>query len=125
MAGNELCNPDPVAGLNWFRNQVPCGEVAQESHLGFDADSGLKQAGDLSDNELRNDERPLMTREQGQAGFVVPIVFIDIGVEGAGIDDQRDRWASRRKISSIRRAVSRRPLRPALAAMRRRRPPPR
>lgn len=67
IAGNELSDPDPVAGPNRFRNEVPCGEVAQEPHLGFDADAGLQQIGDLSDNELRNDERPLMTREQGQA----------------------------------------------------------
>jgi hypothetical protein len=125
IAGNKLCDPDPVARLNWFGDQVPGGEVAEEPHLGFDAETGLEQIGDLGNNELRNDERPLKTREQGQAGFVVAIVFVDIGVERAGIDDQRDRRASRRKISSIRRAVSRRPLRPALAAMRCRRPAPR
>jgi len=37
--------------------------------------------------------------------------------ERPGIDDQRDRRASRRMISSILLAVSRRPLRPAFAAI--------
>ena len=56
---------------------------------------------------------------------MVPVVLIDVGVEGTRVDDQRDRRVSRRRISSIRRAVSWRPLRPVFAAMRRRRPAPR
>jgi hypothetical protein len=36
---------------------------------------------------------------------MVSIVHIDVGVERPGIDDQRDRAASRRRISSIRREV--------------------
>ena len=66
-----------------------------------------------------------MSLQEGEAGFVVSIVFVDVGIQRPRIDDQRDRWASRRMISSIRRAVSLRPLRPALAAMKRRRPAPR
>ena len=56
-----------------------------------------------------------------QACFMVVVVRVDVGVKRTGIDDQRDRRASCRMISSMWRAVSRRPLRPAFAAMRFRR----
>lgn len=65
-----------------------------------------------------------MRLEERQADLVIAIVLVDVCVQGAGVDNQRDRRASRRMISSIRRAVLRRPLRPAFAAIRRRRPRP-
>jgi hypothetical protein len=75
---------------------------------------------------LRDDKRTFVRLEQCEARFVVAVVFIDVGVKRPGIDNQCYRRASRRMISSMRRAVSRRPLRPAFAAMSRRRlPPPR
>lgn len=125
IRGHELGDPDPVGRPNRFRDQVPCREVTKEPDLRLRTESGLEQIRHLGDNELWDDQRPGVTLEQGQAGFVVPIVLVDVGVEGTGIDDQRDRRASRRRISSMRRAVSRRPLRPALAAINLRRPAPR
>ena len=106
-------------------HEVPRSQVPEEADLCVHAESGLEQVGDLGYDELRNYERPRIALEERQTGFVVPIVLVDIRVQRPRIDDQRDRRASRRRISSIRRAVSRRPLRPAFAAMRRRRPPPR
>jgi hypothetical protein len=125
ILGDELGDPDPVADVNRFRDQVPRCQVTEESDLSLNANSGLQQVRYLGYDELRDDEWPRMARQQREAGSVVSIVFVDVCVERAGIDDQRDRRASRRKISSIRRAVSRRPLRPAFAAIRRRRPAPR
>jgi hypothetical protein len=54
---------------------------------------------------------------------VVVVVTVDIGIERAGVDDQRDEPTSARMISSIRSEMSLRPLRPEAAAPRRRRLP--
>jgi hypothetical protein len=37
---------------------------------------------------------------------VVGVVGVDIGVQGAGVEDQRDETASARMISSIRAEIS-------------------
>jgi hypothetical protein len=66
-----------------------------------------------------------MASKQVQARLMILIVLVDVSVEWARVDDQRDRPASLRRISSMRRAVSRRPLRPAFAAIMRLRPAPR
>ena len=63
-----------------------------------------------------------MRLEQLQARGVVPVTAIDVGVEGPGIDDQRDGWTSLARISSIRSEMSSRPLAPAPAARSRRLP---
>jgi hypothetical protein len=53
---------------------------------------------------------------------VVAVVAIDVRVERAGVDDQRDEPASLARISSMRSEMSVRPLAPAPAARRRRLP---
>jgi hypothetical protein len=40
---------------------------------------------------------------------MVPVIAIDVGVEGSGVDDQRDGWTSLARISSIRSEVTSRP----------------
>jgi len=117
---HELRDPEPVRRANRLRDQVPGRQITQESDLGVRTESRLEEVGHFAHDELRNDQRPWVSFQKGEAGLVVPIVCIDVRVERAGIDDQRDRRASRRRISSIRRAVSARPLRPALAAINRR-----
>jgi hypothetical protein len=62
-----------------------------------------------------------MGLKQLKARDVVGVVTVDIGVEGASVDDQRDEPTSARMISSIRSEISLWPLRPAAAASRRRR----
>ena len=47
------------------------------------------------------------------------IVGIDVGVEGPGVDDQRDGAISEARISSIRSETSLWPLRPLAAALNR------
>jgi hypothetical protein len=44
--------------------------------------------------------------QQLEARGVVGVISIDIGIERAGVDDQRDESASARMISSIRSEVS-------------------
>ena len=124
ISGYELCDPYPVAGENRCRDEVSRGEIAEESHFRHPAKASLDEIGDLGNDELRHEKRPRMGFEELQAWFVVSVVLVDVRVKRPGIDDQRDRRASCRMISSIWRAVSRRPLRPALAAIRRRRATP-
>ena len=47
-----------------------------------------------------------MRLEEFQAGAMVPVIAIDVGVEGPGIDDQCDGWTSLARISSIRSEMS-------------------
>lgn len=64
-----------------------------------------------------------MRLEQLEAGSMMPVVAVDVGIERPGVDDQRDDVTSPEMISSIRSEMSDRPLAPAPAASRRRRPP--
>jgi hypothetical protein len=88
---HELGDPDPVRGANRLRDQVPRRQVTQESDLSARTESRLEEVGHLAHDELRNDQRPGISFQQSEAGFVVSIVFVDIRVERPGIDDQRDR----------------------------------
>ncbi len=63
-----------------------------------------------------------MLLEKMKALGMVAVVRVDVGVQGPGVDQERYGWASARRISSIRSEMSDRPLAPAPAAIRRRRP---
>jgi hypothetical protein len=65
-----------------------------------------------------------MGLEDFEACTVMPVVTVDVGIEGPGIDDQGDQATSARRIRSICSDTSDRPLLPAPAAKRRRRPCP-
>lgn len=65
-----------------------------------------------------------MRLKQRKTCFVVAIILVDVGVKRSGVNQKSYLVASRRRISSMRRAVFLRPLRPAFAAMNRRRPLP-
>jgi hypothetical protein len=57
-----------------------------------------------------------MALEQLEAFLVVRVIGVDVGIEGARVDDEGYRDTSARRISSIRTEMSCEPLRPALAA---------
>lgn len=120
VSGYELGDPYPVARENRCRCEVPRRKIPKEPHFCFPAEASLDEIGDFGDDELRHEQWPGVGFKELQACFMVTVVLVDVCVKRAGIDDQRDRRASCRMISSIRRAVSCRPLRPALAASRRR-----
>jgi hypothetical protein len=61
-----------------------------------------------------------MALEELKAPYVVLVVGVDVGVQGTGVDEQRYRFTSARRISSIRSEISEWPLCPELAAIRRR-----
>jgi len=123
---DKFCDTDPVGRKDRFGEQISCREITQEPNFCRPAQPRLEKIRNFGYYELRDDERTFVRLEQCETRFVVAVVFIDVGVKRPGIDNQCYRRASRRMISSMRRAVSRRPLRPAFAAMSRRRlPPPR
>jgi hypothetical protein len=121
--GDELGDADRVAGMQRLDREAATGEVAEEANLGLPAQPGCDQVGDLGDDERGDDEGARMGLEQLQAGGVVGVVGVDVGVKGPGVEDQRDGAISAARISSIRSETSLWPLRPLAAAPRRRRPP--
>jgi hypothetical protein len=126
ISAYELRDAHPIAREHGLGDQVPGGEITEEPNLGGPAQARFDEIGDFGDDELRHQQRTGMGFQKAQTLFVVAVVFIDVGVERPGVDDQRDLRASSRMISSMRRAVSREPLRPAFAAINfRRAPPPR
>jgi hypothetical protein len=62
--------------------------------------------------------------EQFEALGVVVVVFVDVGVERAGVDEESYRETSSRRISSMRTETSCEPLLPAAEAINFRRPDP-
>lgn len=120
VSRDQLGDPYPVPFDHRRGDEVSCGEIAEEPYFCRPAEARLDEVGDFGDDELRYEQWPGVGFEEVQTRLMVAVVLIDIRVEGSGIDDQRDRRVSCRMISSMRRAVSRCPLRPALAASRRR-----
>ena len=55
----------------------------------------------FSNHKQRDYQRSGMIGKHGQARLVVPIVLVDVGVEGAGVDDQPDPATSAARICSI------------------------
>lgn len=108
--------------MNGLGEQVTCRQVPQESDLGLCAKASADELGDFSDDEGGNDEGSWVSLEQFEANAVVAVIAIDVGIERTGVDDQRDDCTSAARISSMRSAMSSRPLAPAPAARRRRRP---
>lgn len=57
-----------------------------------------------------------MLQQQLERFTVMAVVGVDVGVEGAGVDEEGYRVTSAARISSMRSEMSSRPLRPAPAA---------
>jgi hypothetical protein len=123
VLGDELRDADGVAGMQRLDREAAAGEVAEEANLRLPAESSADQVGDLGDDERGEDKRARVGLQQLQAGSVMGVVGVDVGVEGAGVEDQRDGAISEARISSIRSETSLWPLRPAAAALSCRRPP--
>ena len=117
ILADELRDPDPIRREHRLGNEISGGQIAKETHLRLPAEACFDQIGDFGDDQLRYEQRTRMGFQQTQARFVVTVILIDVRVQRTGVDDQRDLWISSRMISSMRRAVSCRPLRPALAAI--------
>lgn len=90
VGGYELGDPQRVRGVDRLDDEVAGGQVAQEAHLGLPTEATGEEVGDLRDDERGNDQRPRVGFQQIQTGRVVGIVGVYVGVERAGVDDQRD-----------------------------------
>ena len=123
ISGNELRNPHPIGSKYRLGDEISGSEISEESHFRCPPQSRFDEVGDFGDDELRNQQRTRMRFQEPQTLLVVVIIFVDVGVQRSGVDDQRDRRASSRMISSTRRAVSREPLRADFAAISFRRTP--
>lgn len=121
----EFGDAKPISSGHRIGREIPRRKVAQEADLSLRPDTGLDEIRHLSDHQLRHDQGTRVTEKQRKAGLVVSVVFVDVGVQRPGVDQEGYRRASRRKICSIFLAVSRWPLLPAFAAINLRRLPPR
>lgn len=119
---NKLRDPKPVARADGLGREGAAREVAQEADLRLHSEARTEEVAHLGDDEEGNDERAGMGAQKFEAGFVMAVVFVDVGVQRTGVYDQRYRRASVRRISSTRSAMSWCPLRPAFAARSRLRP---
>lgn len=104
---DEFGDAYPIAWNDRICGEVPGRQISEESDLGYGPHPLFDEVGDLSDDELRNDQRARVREQEREACVVVAVIFIDVGVKGPRIDDESYRRASRRKIASIFRAVSR------------------
>ena len=127
VLGDQLGDAKPVRRRHWFGDEVAGRDVTKEADFGIHAEASAQQVGHLGDHEFRDQEGTCVRLEELQALGMVSIVRVDVGVQGPGVDDQRDPGTSAASISSIRSETSERPLWPAAAASSRRRPrlPPR
>src|SRR5207247_7045953 len=116
VSPDKLGNAQPVRRVDWFRRQASAREVAEESHFGPGTKSCSQQIADLGDNELRHNQRAGMLAQQLETNLMVPIVLVDVGVKGSGVDEKRYPRASARRMASTRAETSLLPLRPASAA---------
>lgn len=123
VLGDELRDANGVTGMQRLDRKAAAGEIAEETNLSLPAKPGFDQVSDLRNNERGEDEGAWVGFEQLQAGRVMGVVGVDVGVEGPGVEDQRDGAISEARISSIRSETSLWPLRPLPAALRRRRSP--
>lgn len=106
VAGGELGDAQPVTGEDGFGPQRAGGEIAEEADLCDDAEPCCDEVGDFADDEDRDEQRTGVGLEELPALDVVAVVGIDVGVERAGIDQERDVPISSARISSMRSETS-------------------
>lgn len=118
---DELGDSDQVDGVNSLEGEVAGCEVTKETDFRLPTEVGRDEVGDFGENERWDDQRARVGLQELEARRMVGVVTIEVGVQRAGVDDQRDESTSTRRISSIRSEISAWPLRPAAAASKRRR----
>ena len=111
IVGDEFGDSQPVSGGHGLDRECAGSEVAEEADFGLDAESGREQVGHLGDDEDRDDQRADVRFEKLERCRVMRIVRIDVGVQGARVDEQRRyRATSAARISSMRSDTSVLPL---------------
>ncbi len=121
---DQFGDPEPVVGHDLGGDQIARGEVCQEPDLSVVTEPGPEQVDHLGHHHDGYQQRARMGLEQFEALGVVVVVCVNVGVERAGVDEERYRETSLRRISSMRTETSCEPLRPAAEAINFRRPSP-
>lgn len=121
----QFGHPDPIACYNRFDGELTRRQITEEPHFGLGTQPTADQVEDLGEDQGRNDQRAGVGQQEVERRRMVAVVGVDIGVEGSCVDQDRFRGTSAARISSIRSEMSSQPLRPAAAARRWRRRPPR
>ena len=83
----ELCHPEPITSRHRLDAEVARGEVTKKAHFGIDTQSGGHQVADLGDDQSGHKERTRVRQQEVEAGLVVPVIGIDVGVERTSVDD--------------------------------------
>lgn len=114
---DEFGDPNPVGSSDRLRNQLTRRQVAQEPDLRLRAHARPNQVRHFGHDKNRDDQGPRMALKQPAATGVFRVVRIVGRVERSGVDDQRAA-SSDRRISSIWRDTSARPLWPGALSLR-------
>ncbi len=127
IGGDELCDSEKIGRIDGLEEKLPGGQVAEQANLRLDrcGSQPVEKVRDLGKAERREDQGTGVLIQQRDALDVVRVIGIEIRVERAGVDYERDRGpTSAARISSMRSEMSRRPLRtaPEADSLRRRSP---
>ena len=71
---NEFGDSEPVRGSDGLWDEIPCGKVTDEAHLGIGSDARAQQVRHLGDDEFRDDEWAGMRLKELEALLVVGVV---------------------------------------------------
>lgn len=118
---HQFNHAERVGRMDRLEHESTLCEVTEEARFGLPAQTRAQEIGDFRHDERWDDQWAGVRLQQLKARRVVRVVRVDVCVQRAGVDDQRDDADSARMISSTRSEMSLRPLRPAAAAPSRRR----
>ena len=86
VPGDELGDAQPVTGLHRLRDEGAESEIAQEADLRVGPQTACNQIGHFRDDQNGDEQGPWMRLQELEAGGVVPVVLVDVGVERPRVD---------------------------------------
>ena len=103
----------PIARPDRFNAELARGQISEKSHLGCRAKTGTYQVAHLGYHQSRHDQPAAILAQECQAGMMVAVVGVYVGVDRTRVYESGYRVTSDARISSIRSEMSVLPLRPA------------
>lgn len=125
ILAHQFGDAQPIGCRHGFDAEFTRGQVTQETGFSMCAETTSDEVDHLGDHQGRDDQGTEMRQEEIKGLVVVPVVGVNVSIKRPGIDQDRYLATSAVRSSSIRSAMSSRPLRPAPAARSRRSRPPR
>lgn len=117
---DKFRDAQPVARPDRFDAEVARSQISEKPYLGCRAKTGAYQVAHFGYHQSRHDQPAAAPAEESQAGMMVAIIGVYVGVERSRVYEGGYRLTSDARISSILSEMSVLPLRPAPAAPRRR-----